>query len=99
MKPPRSRAPSALTPRACDGGQGGSQDAAESLVRLTEVCRILGISRAHASRLNVSGRLPRPIRLGRAVRWSTSELGRWIAAGCPTRDQWEAIDSARGGRR
>ena len=54
-----------------------------------EVAGRLGISERHLWSLHSSGRLPRPIRLGRAVRWPLGELDAWVAAGAPTRDVWE----------
>jgi excisionase family DNA binding protein len=56
----------------------------------SETAGLLGISRAHLWRLHSSGRLPRPIRLGRAVRWDRKTLEAWVAAGAPPRDQWES---------
>ena len=56
-----------------------------------EVARLLGISERHLWALNSSGRVPRPLRLGRAVRWSVEELRDWIAAGAPERTRWEAM--------
>ena len=58
-----------------------------------EVAELLGISRAHVFRLQSSGRLPRPIRLGRAVRWPRITLEAWLAAGAPPRDRWEEMSS------
>lgn len=38
---------------------------------------------------DAAGRIPRPIRIGRSTLWGLEELRKWIAAGCPPRDQWE----------
>ena len=54
-----------------------------------EVATLLGVSERHLWTLNSSGRLPRPVRLGRAVRWNAPELREWLAAGCPQRSDWE----------
>lgn len=71
----------------------GSQRASEILVgTIEEVARRLDVSRAHVARLHATGRLPQPIRLGRSTRWNLAELARWVDAGCPNRDRWEAID-------
>ncbi|MBD3672369.1 MAG: helix-turn-helix domain-containing protein [Planctomycetaceae bacterium] len=59
------------------------------LLPASEAARLLGISKRHLHTLNVSGRLPRPIRLGRSVRWNAEELRAWIAVGCPERKSWE----------
>ena len=56
-----------------------------------EVAKLLGISQRHLWKLNASGRLPAPIRLGRSVRWRLDELRAWLDAGCPARDQWETM--------
>jgi len=41
-----------------------------------------GCSPRHVRRLADSGRMPRPIRLGRLVRWSRAELICWLDGGC-----------------
>ena len=61
-----------------------------------QVAKLLSISERHVWALDSSGRLPRPSRLGRAVRWNVDELRRWQDAGCPARDEWERIKGARG---
>jgi excisionase family DNA binding protein len=58
-----------------------------------EVALLLGISRAHVFRLASSGRLPRSVRLGRAVRWDRTTLEAWLTAGAPPRDRWEAMQA------
>lgn len=42
------------------------------------------------SGLNSSGRIPRPIHLGRRTLWSVEELRVWVAAGSPGRDRGSA---------
>lgn len=49
---------------------------------------LLGISRAHFFKLYSSDRTPRPVRLGRSVRWRREELVAWLEAGCPSYDRW-----------
>jgi predicted DNA-binding transcriptional regulator AlpA len=58
-------------------------------IPVSAVAQTLDVSERHVWALNSSGRLPRPIRLGRAVRWDRRELEQWIAAGAPTREAWE----------
>jgi excisionase family DNA binding protein len=58
-----------------------------------EMAELLGISRAHVWRLHSQGRIPRPVRLGRAVRWDRVTIERWLAAGAPPRERWEAMHS------
>ncbi len=54
------------------------------------VAALLKVSRSFVQKLHDTGRLPMPVRLGRAVRWRRDELLAWIDAGCPSRDSWEA---------
>lgn len=56
-----------------------------------QVAKLLGISLRHLWSLNASGRLPRPIRFGRSVRWLLEELQAWLAAGAPERCKREAM--------
>lgn len=57
----------------------------------------LGVSRSFVWKLLASGRLPEPVRLGRAVRWRLRDLRCWEEAGCPARDS-AAFAAALGGR-
>ncbi len=56
-----------------------------------DVAKMRGISERHLWALNSSGRLPRPVRFGRAVRWPVAELKAWLAAGAPERSRWETM--------
>ena len=62
--------------------------------------RLCGLGKTAWYGLHAAGRVPMPIRLGRAVRWDRRELEAWIAAACPPRERWLAMKSGReGGRR
>jgi len=78
--------------------QTNSQANGQNLGRLAlsadEVAVLLGISRAHVWKLASTGRLPKPVRLGRAVRWDRKNLEAWLAAGAPSRDRWESERSS-----
>ena len=58
-------------------------------VPVGEVAKILGISVRHVWALLAQGRLPRPVRLGRSVRWNLEELRDWLDAGAPEIVVWE----------
>lgn len=62
-----------------------------ALLSADQAAELLAISVRHLHKLNVSERLPRPLRLGRAVRWRRSELLAWLAAGAPSRARWETM--------
>jgi len=55
------------------------------------LAKMLSISKRTVHRLDSSGRLPKPFRLGGSVRWNRREIENWIKAGCPVRKQWEAM--------
>ena len=59
-----------------------------------ELAERMGVSLRHVRRLDSSGQLPKPIRLGRSVRWPLSEVEAWLAAGAPDRATWEAMKGA-----
>lgn len=62
------------------------------------VARLLCVSVRHLWDLNASGRVPRPVRLGRSVRWDVAELESWLAAGAPSRDEWERLKAQNNAR-
>lgn len=66
-----------------------------ALLPAKDAALLLGISERHFYKLHSSGRVPRPIRLGRAVRWRASELRKWLDAGAPPRAKWELVRSRR----
>lgn len=53
------------------------------LLKLKELADFLGISERTAWRWLSAGKLPQPIRIGRAVRWQVRSVEHWIEAGCP----------------
>jgi prophage regulatory protein len=56
-----------------------------------QLSRLLGVSLRQAWRLNATGKLPRPVRLGGSVRWDRAEIVRWFESGCPNRQTWEVM--------
>jgi len=53
-----------------------------------------GRSEASWWRDHAAQRVPAPIKLGGRTLWRTDELRRWIAARCPPRPTWEALEKA-----
>lgn len=67
-----------------------SPSLSESLaVSAIEAAEMLHVSERHIWALQSSGRIPRPVKLGRCVRWPVDELRDWLAAGAPERGKWE----------
>jgi predicted DNA-binding transcriptional regulator AlpA len=57
------------------------------LLSAQAVSRMLGIGTRSLWRYIAAGKVPRPVRIGRAVRWRRLELDDWIKAGCPQSKQ------------
>jgi excisionase family DNA binding protein len=53
------------------------------LLTVESVASMLDVSKRHVYRLSDAGKMPRPIKLGGAVRWDGTAISSWIAAGCP----------------
>ena len=54
------------------------------IVRLPEVCRMVGLSRSSILRLEGAGKFPKKFNLSvHAVGWYESEVAAWIAARAP----------------
>jgi len=64
---------------------GSNEAGRESAVLLDvrAVAALLGCSPRHVYRLADAGRMPRPVKIGRLVRWCRPALQIWIADGCP----------------
>lgn len=67
------------------------------LVDVRRAARHTGVSERHFRALVARGFAPRPVHLGRCVRWRVQELHAWVAAGCPSRERWEAMENKAGG--
>jgi excisionase family DNA binding protein len=55
----------------------------DRLIDAPEAADRLRVSVRTLRRLTDAGRGPAPIRVGRCLRWRSSDLDTWIAAGCP----------------
>jgi excisionase family DNA binding protein len=53
------------------------------LIGVQQVAERLGCSTRHVWRLRSTGLLPRPVKVGQLVRWSSSAIDEWISKGCP----------------
>ena len=66
------------------------------LLDASAAARLLSVSERHLRKLHAAGQLPRPIRLGRSVRWSRATLERWIELGCPSRERLRELEQQGG---
>jgi predicted DNA-binding transcriptional regulator AlpA len=56
-----------------------------------EIGRELRVSGKTIRRMDVDGKLPRPVMVGaRSLRWVRQTIVEWLAAGCPDRETFEA---------
>jgi predicted DNA-binding transcriptional regulator AlpA len=55
----------------------------------------LSLSKRQVHRLNLLGKIPAPLRIGGAVRWSAEEMSAWLAAGAPDRAKWQAMKEVK----
>lgn len=69
--------------------QNCGSDSPVRLIDAAEVARRLKVSVRTVRVMQVSGRMPAPIRIGRRVRWRADVVDAWIAAGCPDYRIWK----------
>ena len=50
---------------------------------------LLALSRRQISRLNLCQKIPAPLKIAGAVRWSEQTITDWISMGCPDRKTFE----------
>jgi prophage regulatory protein len=65
-------------------------DLPTQLLTASTLGHMLSLSKRQVFRLNSSGKIPKPVRIGGAVRWSAAGIADWLAAGAPDRKAWEA---------
>jgi len=64
------------------------------LISVKEVAAMLSLSKRQIFRLNSCGKIPAPLRIGGAVRWSAEQISSWLASGAPDRETFEAMQEA-----
>ena len=73
--------------RAVYGSDGPPED--ETLLLDTRaLSRLLKVSSRTIFSMYTGGEMPKPVRIGRAVRWGRAEIEAWIEAGCPPASKW-----------
>lgn len=55
-----------------------------------DYARRYSLSQRTIFRLSAAGKLPRPVRIGGAVRWRLADIELWEKLGCPDRATFEA---------
>ena len=86
-------APNGHAPAAHDAANRSLQRSVapveQLLLNARETAAVLGVALRTLARLNSSGAIPPPIRLGGSVRWRAEELVDWCRASCPPRSEWK----------
>jgi excisionase family DNA binding protein len=59
------------------------------LIDSRKAAKLLNVSERKLWEMWNSGKMPKPARIGRVVRWSYEELRAWVAAGCPVQGEWK----------
>ena len=57
------------------------------LLDVHSVSKLLACSARHVYRLADAGKMPRPLKLGKLVRWPRGKLEDWVAKGCPPKSR------------
>lgn len=69
----------------------------EKLLTAKAVGEMLSLSKRQIFRLNSSGKIPAPVRIGGSVRWVESEISAWIQAETPDRETWNSRKGRKNG--
>lgn len=64
------------------------------LIDLKQLATLLSCGQSTLHRNRKADRLPAPIKLGGRTLWRVQEIEAWVAAGCPDRKTWEAMQTA-----
>lgn len=59
------------------------------LLRAADAARLCKVSLRTWRAWDATGKVPQPVRIGRAVFWRLDELRAWVAAGYPDRETWQ----------
>jgi predicted DNA-binding transcriptional regulator AlpA len=65
------------------------------LVNTRQTANLLDVSERKVFAMQTEGRMPAPLRIGKAVRWRKRELEAWIDAGSPPLRDWKWPSVAR----
>ena len=75
-----------------------NQQTANGAISAKDYARRYSLSQRTIFRLTAAGKLPRPVRIGGAVRWRLADIELWEKLNCPDRREFEARREAGAGR-
>ena len=70
----------------------------EKLLTAKSLGQMLSLSKRQIFRLNSSGKIPAPVRIGGSVRWAESTIAKWLATGAPDRKTFETMQGVQLGQ-
>ena len=59
------------------------------LLNVKDMAVMLNVSQRHLWRMKSAGKLPKPVKLGRCIRWLLSDVEAWLCMGCPSQKEFE----------
>lgn len=72
-----------LSPVATPSPVSAPSDAPRLLLDSRQAAKMLKVSSRTLWKMQNSGEMPPPIRMGRSVRWNLGVLKKWVDEGCP----------------
>ncbi len=64
------------------------------LIDISQLARLLGVSKPTVERLKAAGKLPRHVIVSAGChRWRRAEVEAWVRAGCPDAATWAALSN------
>lgn len=67
---------------------------AVQLLNSADLMAMLNIGKSAFYQMKSEGRLPKPVKIGTIQRWRLADIERWLNAGCPTAEKFEALRKA-----
>lgn len=74
--------------RAIYAGEDPPEDEA-LLLNSRAVAKLLTVCDKTVYTMQKNGEMPKPVKIGRAVRWGRAEIMAWVDAGCPPASEWK----------
>jgi predicted DNA-binding transcriptional regulator AlpA len=80
---PTSPSPPAYPYVRASAGPPQKREEENRLLDVKQVAAMLGVSVRSVCSYSDTGRMPKPVQIGRSTRWSAIALRQWVEAGCP----------------
>ncbi len=61
------------------------------LLTAAQLATELNVSQRTLRRMDLSGEVPLPLKIGKSLRWRRAEIEAWIDAGAPPRRKWNVL--------